>query len=952
MKIITKDIPKGIRYLSHWKEFNSLPVGQHYILAKEICGCGATEAYIGSQESIIIAMPRKHLLYNKYSKHIGENVFLYRFLDREQYFSDKTPTVAELEEFDSRFVDYIRCGGTKILATYDSLYKLTVLMQQEGVDLNTFRVVVDEFQQIIGDAPFKPEIEHQFYMALKKFKTVVYLSGTPFLQSYLEMTPQFRDLTMIRLKWPESAIKIADVHLIKLTKSITKKCCEIIRQYKSGEAPSLVIDGELKMSKEAVFFLNDVKSIITVIKKAGLAPEEVNILCAPRKENYKRISELNKDKADTDPKFERGEIPGFGDTHKMFPFCTSTVYIGADFNSESAYSYIFANPNVESLTIDVGTDIQQIVGRQRRDDNPFQMKADFYYYLKKPLVTEEEIIKIIESKRERTKEHLDNFYAAKHKDAQLKSMEALIKAGHIDQYCCISKDDKGNTTVVENHLITIAEKRAWDIANTIYSGDLSLIKALKKSVNIIRDVDSTDPDVKKLFDEWAKDGKFERQAMMYCELREQMPDMLAKCFFIPTSFHNYYDALGRKGMEDLKWRQDYIRRALAPTPDNQIPHEKIVEHLTAKLVEGKEYSKEDIKQILIEIYQKLGVKGNPSASDIGRYFTIKPSSIRINKKKVATIKIISHWQKRITLFKSITSVMKPIQEDDADSVLSIIEKGDAFNLKRRITNLRTEAESSLFAEKKSHLPVATWNGVFNYRDSSGCQIYSSLTALDFDHIEDLPAIETWLKGFPCVYAYFRTPSGNGVKAIILHDNRLKENHADLYDQLLRHFKCGVQDTSTSDLGRGNYLSHDADLWRNPNPVPYHYEPSPIPLKPVEKTHTVVKSTSGEDILQEDDSLTNQFLRKLERMILTDESIINILRKQWNQTTITRGRNNTALSYAGVLCKAGVEQTAAQTFIEELIPTLPKEELTRAVKYAYSHNIFGSNRSRYIKYKGH
>lgn len=86
--------------------------------------------------------------------------------------------------------------------------------------------------------------------------------------------------------------------------------------------------------------------------------------------------------------------------------------------------------------------------------------------------------------------------------------------------------------------------------------------------------------------------------------------------------------------------------------------------------------------------------------------------------------------------------------------------------------------------------------------------------------------------------------------------------------------------------------------------------------------------------------------------LNEKSIINILRKQWNQTTITRGRNNTALSYAGVLCKAGVEQTTAQAFIEELIPTLPKGEVTRAVKYAYCHNIFGSNHRRYIKNKGH
>ena len=37
MKIETKDIPEGIRYLSDWEGFDELPHGEHYILAKEIC---------------------------------------------------------------------------------------------------------------------------------------------------------------------------------------------------------------------------------------------------------------------------------------------------------------------------------------------------------------------------------------------------------------------------------------------------------------------------------------------------------------------------------------------------------------------------------------------------------------------------------------------------------------------------------------------------------------------------------------------------------------------------------------------------------------------------------------------------------------------------------------------------------------------------------------------------
>lgn len=952
MKTTILSIPEGIKYLSDWEGFKDLPKHEHYILAKEICGCGATEAFIKSNEPLIIAMPRKHLLFNKYSQHIGENVFLYRFLDLKQYFSDKTPSKAELEQFDRLFIEYVRNGGIKILATYDSLDRITGLLKQEGIELNRFRVVVDEFQQIIGDAPFKATVEHQFYTALKKFESVVYLSATPFLQSYLEMTEQFKDLTFVQLKWPEHSIRKADVNVIKLTKSITDKCCEIIRNYKSGNVPYVNVGDERIESKEAVFFLNDVKSIINVIKKSGLEPDEVNILCAPRKENHDRINSLNKGHDENQSKFTRGVIPGRGEKHKMFTFCTSTVYIGADFNSESAYSYIFANPNVESLTIDVGTDIQQIVGRQRLDENPFRLKADLYYYLKKPLVSEKEMKETIDNKRAETRKHIENFENAKHKDSLLKSLEAMIDKGHADQYCCISEDENGYKTVVENSLIAIAEKRAWDIANTIYKGDLSLIKALKNSVNIHLDVDDEDPDVKKLFMEWSKDSQFKRRVILYCELREKKPDVLKKCAFIPTYYHQYYDALGRKGLEDLQWRQDYIKEALAPTPVDDMPHHKIVEHLTAKFHEGNEYPKDEIKQALTEIYAALGVKGKPSASDIQRYFTIKESSKRIDKKKVATIKILSHWQTGISIFSGIANVKNPIFGSNVNSILETIRVGDWCKIKSKILKLQAVQDKNEFDTLKRRLPVITWNGVFTHRDASGCSVYSSFTALDFDHVNNLDECKHWLQTFPCVYAYFKTPSGKGLKAIILHDNRNKANHADLYSQLLKIFNGYGCDTSTSDLGRGNYLSYDPDLWINPNVQPFQYEPSEVIQQPKLNAQTVVKGDKGEPILIQNDDYTSFFLQRLSMEILTDESIINMLRKKWTQQSLDRGRNNTAFTYAGILCKAGVEQSKALSFIIELIPDLPQREIVRAVKFAYGHNIFGSHRRTYLKRKRH
>lgn len=76
----------------------------------------------------------------------------------------------------------------------------------------------------------------------------------------------------------------------------------------------------------------------------------------------------------------------------------------------------------------------------------------------------------------------------------------------------------------------------------------------------------------------------------------------------------------------------------------------------------------------------------------------------------------------------------------------------------------------------------------------------------------------------------------------------------------------------------------------------------------------------------------------------------MLRKKWTQQSIVRGRNNTALTYAGILCKAGVEKSKATDFIHELIPDLPNGELNHAVRYAYDNNIFGSNRRTYLKRK--
>lgn len=945
MKKITLNVPDGIKYLSEWKElWNLLPMNQHYILNKRICGCGATEAYIGSDRKVILASPRKQLLYNKYSQHLSDNLHLYRYQgNREKYFESKSYSEKDVFAFNDELSKYIKSGGKKILTTYDSLRKIKEVLVADGEDLDKWTVVVDEFQAMFYDCQFKPTTEYEFGQILGAFNTVVYLSATPFLESYLDMTRQFKDMTFYELLWPESMMQIPKVEVIKSKKSVFKLCSELTGKYREGKGNSTVVDGKEFVAKEAVFYINDVSVIKNIIKKNGLKVDEVNIICSSKSENIKKLNELSREVGE---KFMIGDIPGKGEPHKMFTFCTSTVYIGADFYSTNAYSYIFANPLVKSMTVDVSVDLQQIIGRQRLDTNPFRNTATLYFNTRKSKVTEEELENSIKEKKDKTKKQIDNFNAVPNKDEQLQMMENTIRQqGHKEHYCCIIKDADNNVRIVENEILEISERRAWEVTNRIYNNDFSMYRALRVGAVVTKSSGSDDPEVQRIFKEWNLDNQFPRKARLYCDLYDNFPELLEDCTFIEGKYKKYHDALGKEGFEALCWREDYIRQAIEPTPFDKLPKDQIAVKLIDALKTDKTYTKSEVKDLLQGIYKELNIAGKPSASDISEYLTCEDRTVRMKGKLIATFKVTSHFRTKISLFNRITDINHP-EEYEIDKVLDIIKTSSYYHVAGKVDAVRKAKTKEEKEKAKMKLPAVTWNGTFKTKNRSDLIHYSSFTALDFDHIqpEKMDEFGKWLQGFSCVYAYYITPSGKGYKAIILHDNYEPLYHYDLYNQLLKLFDCPEKDTSTVDLARGNFLSYDPNLWKNPNPEPFHFVSStPEPVIPDIVTETIIKDETGNEIITEDDSYVANFLNTLSRQVVSDDSIIRILEKIWTGKSIANGRNNTTMSYAGVLCKAGVEKNRAKSFIEELIPNY---DITEIIEYAYSHNTFGCERRKY------
>ena len=940
------NVPDGIKYLSDWNEFwATMPTG-HCIVNKGVCGCGATESFIRWAGKVILASPRKWLLYNKYSQHLGDYLHLYRFQgDRKKFFEGANCTQSDVLAYQNNLSRYIHSDGRKILTTYDSLGKVMEALYDSGENFGEWTVVVDEFQLIFHDCQFKADTEWGFTQLLQQFPTVVYLSATPFLENYLDALPEFQGLTMYELRWPGQMVQTPHVEVVKTGKPVSELCCGLIAKYRAGEGRTkLMPDGSTFTAREAVFYINNVALICKIIKKAHLRPEEANIICSSVPVNVNRLNKLSKEVGMC---FTIGEIPGRGEPHKMFTFCTSTAYSGSDFYSTNAYSYIFANPQLSCMAVDVSVDLQQILGRQRLEENPFRGSATLYFNTKKPKVSHEELEASIRAKNEKTDRQIQNYQAVPNPSDFLGLMEQTIRTkGHQKDYCCILRDAGGNTQVVKNALLEVAERRAWEVSNQIYNNDFSMYRALRKGVNITQAIDTDDADLQKLFTEWTKDNSFPRKAQMYCRMYEELPDLLELCTFIEPKFRSYHEALGREGLEALHWREDYIRQALAPTPFDHLPKDQIAAELIKTLVVGRTYTKSDVKKILQNIYARLRIAGKPSASDINEYLTCRERSERIAGKKTAVLKIVSPYRKKISVFSRITDVNHP-QEYDVDKVLDIIKNNTYFHLESKVGNVRAQADKESNSRAKKKLSAAIWNGTFSTKNQHSLLTYSSFTALDFDNVDPQQAqvFKEWLKTFPCVYAIFETPN-RGYKAIILHDNYEPLYHYDLYNQLLRLFQCQEQDASTIDLARAHYLSYDPDLWLNPNPVPYHFVPStPEPIMPGLPTETVVKDVHGNDILQLDDSPVALFLNQLSRTVISDDSIIRILRKIWTGAAIAKGRNNAAMSYAGVLCKAGVEKAKAKDFIESLIPGF---DITGILDYAYSHNIFGCERRRYCK----
>ena len=606
-------VPSDLEYISEWQDY-SLPTG-HCIVDKGVTGCGYTEYCISNNYDLVLCSPRKLLLENKYDQHQGEDNIFYLRNELENY-SD----VSELKEKLRNHILECNFRGkpVKILVTYDSTYLIVDFLKEFGI-INKFFFIVDEFQSIFLDSYFKSEVENDFVEYLQDCPNVLYLSATPMLDKYLEKLDTFKNLDFYTLSWKNSKYTETINIQRKRTNSLGHECKKIIENYLKGKFP--VISNENKQpieSKEAVFYFNSISDIIRTVKSMGLTPNNCSIICSDTSENQQKLDKIG---------FKISRVPLKNEKNKMFTFCTRSVYIGADFYSDCASSYVFADPNIKSLALDISLDLPQIVGRQRNKSNPFKNNIVIFY---KTIQGEnvEDIISFEEKQKQRRKETIELIDLYKkgndiQKQAYVLKLKNDIKVSKYENdFVSISKK---TGEPVYNSLIEIANERAWEVAQVDYQDKINVTRSISKEGYMSSDYyDEEDKIVNNfLTNYFYSTNIFEDKMRMYCEFMDKysrnkyiLNSIIHK---VDPKFKTYYDLYGTLGCKAVRYEESSLKNKISDNLKFPDLKNSLISHFKIK----SKYTLKDIKFILNDIYKDLGITKTPKASELENYFDLK-----------------------------------------------------------------------------------------------------------------------------------------------------------------------------------------------------------------------------------------------------------------------------------------------------------------------------------------
>ena len=154
-------------------------------------------------------------------------------------------------------------------------------------------------------------------------------------------------------------------------------------------------------------------------------------------------------------------------------------------------------------------------------------------------------------------------------------------------------------------------------------------------------------------------------------------------------------------------------------------------------------------------------------------------------------------------------------------VLKSFASGRYAKTVREARGYLLEGDMEMYKACKSMLPVVAFCGVFEGGHSKADLVhYNNIVVIDIDHLseEALSTVAEQLRQDKYIFAYWKSPSGQGLKGLVRvsggDESRLDEHHRQAFRQLTDYFKTEYSidiDQSGSDYSRLCYACWDEGL---------------------------------------------------------------------------------------------------------------------------------------------
>lgn len=587
-------MPSGIRYISEVPEWvlAQIPSSGKYILDKSITGCGGTELFLNLNIPLVHISPRSGVLSNKSSQH--PEAHLFRGDNKTDLKTLKDKLRGYLDNCGLNPFGIIKCP--KILVTLDSAKYVIEELKNRHL-INNFLFLVDEFQCLIGDAAFKGRVNLEFLRMIDtEAINICYMSATPIETVYLEALSEFKELSCYKLIWDpdviiEPTIKTVLMKQGESAASIMRRVIERFRRDKFFAAK--IQNDKVVYSTEVVVFVNEVKTILKIIRENALTPEETTVLISSgskyAKEFQKAGYEIDQECADRN-----------NPVNKTFTFCSKASFEGRDFYSTSAFTYIFIDGTKDWQVHDTAIEIPQILGRQRLDANPFKNNAMIFYRIKPEVESEEVFYKRLGEKMERSNQIINIYDAGD--DTTKDSLAGLVEAKnpsqpYIKDYIDIVTNSDGKYRLEPNFLVAAAEHNLWACKRYLYSNPLHLTEDIRLHLS----TGSGKSDALIKFETaFYKADSFKKKMKRYCSFRCNYPtlkDDILSNPFIGLEYHNYLLILGPDEIRRLKFNEELLNR--------EYEFRIVKNECASRFSKGMEYTPQQVKSMLQVIYSDL-----------------------------------------------------------------------------------------------------------------------------------------------------------------------------------------------------------------------------------------------------------------------------------------------------------------------------------------------------------